>query len=107
MSGHSKWSQIKRKKAITDGKRGKLIRKDELAKAVWPEFDGAVTDESIEQLISRLRRKIEGGDKEQLFLSGSAEVPTGYRELVEEYYRSLSRTGAATERRKGGTTEQR
>jgi YebC/PmpR family DNA-binding regulatory protein len=25
MSGHSKWSQIKRKKAVTDGKRGKLF----------------------------------------------------------------------------------
>ncbi len=25
MSGHSKWSQIKRKKAITDGKRGKMF----------------------------------------------------------------------------------
>ena len=34
-----------------DVRRGKLIRKDELAKAVWPEFEGAVSDESIEQLV--------------------------------------------------------
>ena len=67
----------------------------------------AMVTEGTKQFEYGLRRKIEGGDKEQVFLSGSAEVPTGYRELVEEYYRSLSRTGAATERRKGGTTEQR
>jgi len=26
----------------------------------------------------------------RLFLSGSSEVPPGYRELVEQYYRELS-----------------
>ena len=55
--------------ALMDGKRGKLIRKDELAKAVWPEFDGAVTDESIEQLISRLRRKIEAEPAQPRYLA--------------------------------------
>src|SRR5207245_4189340 len=55
--------------ALMDGKRGKLIRKDELAKAVWPEFDGAVTDESIEQLISRLRRKIDAEPAQPRYLA--------------------------------------
>jgi hypothetical protein len=48
--------------------------------------------EGTKQFEYGLRRKIEGGNKEQLFLSGSDEVPPGYRELVEEYYRLLSRT---------------
>jgi hypothetical protein len=54
--------------------------------------------EGAKQFEYALRRKIEGGDKDQLFLSGSDEVPAGYRDLVEEYYRSLSRTGGATKR---------
>jgi hypothetical protein len=37
-----------------------------------------------------LRRQLEGGDQQRLFLSGSDEVPDGYRKLVEEYYRALS-----------------
>jgi hypothetical protein len=37
-----------------------------------------------------LRRELGALDLEKLFLSGSDEVPDGYRELVEEYYRSLS-----------------
>jgi hypothetical protein len=38
-----------------------------------------------------LRRQLLGEEKEQLFLSGSGEVPEGYRQLVEEYYKALSR----------------
>ena len=38
-----------------------------------------------------LRRQLEGADAEQIFLSGSDDVPVEYRALVEEYYRSLSR----------------
>jgi hypothetical protein len=38
-----------------------------------------------------LRRQLAGGDPERLFLSGSDEVPPEYRQLVEEYYRALSR----------------
>jgi hypothetical protein len=32
-----------------------------------------------------------GAERERLFLSGTDEVPEGYRKLVEEYYRALSR----------------
>ena len=39
---------------------GALVSKDELAKRVWPEYDGIVADQNIEQLISRLRRKLGG-----------------------------------------------
>ena len=38
-----------------------------------------------------LRRRIEGTGRDRPLLSGSDEVPPGYRQLVEEYYRSLSR----------------
>jgi hypothetical protein len=41
------------------GKGGALVSKAELAAAVWPEYDGAVSDYNIEQIISRLRRKLE------------------------------------------------
>lgn len=38
---------------------GALVTKETLAGAVWPEYQGDVSDYNIEQLISRLRRKIE------------------------------------------------
>jgi hypothetical protein len=40
-------------------RRGGIVRKDDLARHVWPEYQGAVSDDSMEQIISRLRRKIE------------------------------------------------
>jgi len=40
-----------------------------------------------------LRRELEGKDPEKLRLSGSEEVPDGWRALVEEYYRTLAREG--------------
>lgn len=38
---------------------GGLVTKQALATGVWPELEGMVSDDSIEQLIARLRRKIE------------------------------------------------
>lgn len=40
-------------------KAGGLVSKEELAGRVWPEYQGGVGDYNIEQLISRLRRKLE------------------------------------------------
>ncbi|HWV56688.1 MAG TPA: hypothetical protein VNZ57_04385 [Longimicrobiales bacterium] len=37
-----------------------------------------------------LRREIEGTSAERLYLAGSNDVPEEYRQLVEEYYRTLS-----------------
>jgi len=37
-----------------------------------------------------LRKKVETDDQ-RLFLSGSDEVPVGFREAVEEYYRALAK----------------
>jgi len=55
---------------------------EQLAEAVIP---------GLKEFEYMLRRQIGGADMEQLFLSGSDEVPPEYRELVEEYYRLLSR----------------
>jgi hypothetical protein len=40
-----------------------------------------------------LRRELLGDEGDRLFLGGSDDVPEGYRELVEQYYRELSRRG--------------
>jgi hypothetical protein len=46
--------------------------------------------EGLKQFEYQLRRELSEEDA-QLFLSGSDEVPAGFRELIEEYYRSLSK----------------
>jgi hypothetical protein len=40
-----------------------------------------------------LRRELGGAEARELLLTGSDEVPEGYRELVEEYYKSLAEEG--------------
>jgi hypothetical protein len=40
-----------------------------------------------------LRRKVENGN-ESLSLSGSDQVPEGFRQAIEEYYRSLAKKAA-------------
>lgn len=47
---------------------GKLCAKDAIAGAVWPEYQGNVTDYNIEGLISRLRRKIEPDPDAPIYL---------------------------------------
>jgi hypothetical protein len=39
-----------------------------------------------------LRRELEGIGENELYLAGSDQVPAEYRQLVEEYFRSLSRS---------------
>jgi len=41
-----------------------------------------------------LRREVEGDSERGATLTGSDEVPDGYRESVEEYYRYLARAGS-------------
>lgn len=38
---------------------GAVCDKDEIARAVWPEYDGIVSDYNIETLVSRLRHRLE------------------------------------------------
>ena len=48
--------------------------------------------EGFKQVEFSLRRALEGEGEDRVFISGSDEVPTGFRSLVEEYYRALSRS---------------
>ena len=47
--------------------------------------------DQLKRLEFGLRREVEGSAERTTTLSGSDEVPDGYRELVEEYYRALAR----------------
>jgi hypothetical protein len=47
--------------------------------------------EGLKQLEFGLRRELEGEDRDRVFVSGSDDVPTGFRKLVDEYYKALSR----------------
>ncbi|MBM63566.1 MAG: hypothetical protein CL484_11525 [Acidobacteria bacterium] len=45
--------------------------------------------EGLKRFEYQLRREVDG-ESEELFLAGSDEVPTGFRDLIEEYFRSLA-----------------
>lgn len=60
---------------------GALVTKDDLAKKVWPETGGVASDESIEQLISRIRRKLGDDAREPRFLLTVRGL--GYRLFAE------------------------
>jgi hypothetical protein len=47
--------------------------------------------DGIKQFEFGLRRDMLGTTRDRLFLSGTDEVPEGFREMVEEYYRRLAR----------------
>jgi hypothetical protein len=47
--------------------------------------------DGLKQYEFGLRREVLGAGREQVFLSGTEEVPEAFRKLVEEYYRQLSR----------------
>ncbi len=53
------------------------------------ELTGQIADD-IKMLEYVLRREADG-DRPALQLSGSEELPPGYRAMVEEYYRTLAR----------------
>src|SRR5919109_3806997 len=91
MSGHSKWASIKRKKAATDDKRGrmfaKLLRAVEvaareggpsvegnmtLASAVEKARDYSVPTENIERAIKRGSGELEGARYEEVTYEGYA-----------------------------------
>ena len=51
--------------------------------------------ENLQRLEFRIRREVEGDGSDRAVLNGSDEVPEGFRALVEEYFRALSRSGGA------------
>ena len=110
MSGHSKWAQIKRKKAATDEKRGrmfaKLLRAIEvaaregganvdgnmtLASAVQKARDYSVPVENIERAIKRGGGEAGGARYEEVTYEGYG--PGGVAILVETMTDNRNRTG--------------
>ena len=110
MSGHSKWSQIKRKKSATDEKRGrmfsKLLRAVEvaareggpnvegnmtLASAVQKARDYSVPTDNIERAIKRAAGEAGGARYEEVKYEGYG--PAGVAILVEALTDNRNRTG--------------
>ena len=110
MSGHSKWAQIKRKKAATDDKRGrmfgKLLRAIEvaareggpsidgnmtLASAVQKARDYSVPMDNIERAIKRASGDSGGARYEEAIYEGYG--PGGVALLVEAMTDNRNRTG--------------
>jgi hypothetical protein len=56
------------------------------------DLHGQILDQ-LKRVEFGLRREVEGESDRRATLSGSDEVPDGYRNLVEEYYRQLARSG--------------
>ncbi|MDP8955601.1 MAG: YebC/PmpR family DNA-binding transcriptional regulator [Actinomycetota bacterium] len=123
MSGHSKWTQIKRKKSATDEKRGrmfsKLLRAIEvaareggpnveanmtLASAVQKARDYSVPVDNIERAIKRAAGETGGAQYQEVTYEGYG--PGGVAILVEAMTDNRNRTGQDvrhTFSRMGGT----
>src|SRR5947208_12518396 len=110
MSGHSKWSQIKRKKGVADEKRGrmfgKLLRAVEVAareggpniegnmslsSAVEKARDNSVPWDNIERAIKRAAGETGGGRYEEVTYEGYG--PGGVAILVATMSAQRKRTG--------------
>jgi YebC/PmpR family DNA-binding regulatory protein len=110
MSGHSKWSSIKHKKAATDQRRGKMFAKllraievaaregggsveanATLASAVQKARDFSVPMDTIERAVKRGTGEIEGVRYEPATYEGYA--PGGVAVLVEAMTDNRNRTG--------------
>lgn len=58
------------------------------------QLHGEILD-ALRRLEFGLRREVEGDDRHGAALTSLDEVPEGFRELVEEYYRALARSGGS------------
>ena len=111
MSGHSKWSTIKRKKAATDAKRGKLFTRllkeiQVAAKAGGGSVDGnprlkaavqaaksqSVPSDNIDKAIKRGTGEVEGADYEDVMYEGYG--PGGVALLIKALTDNKNRTVA-------------
>ena len=109
MAGHSKWAQIKRKKAVTDARRGKLwtqLLKEvtvaarlgggdpagnaRLRTAISDARAANVPKDNLERAIKRGTGELEGGNIEELSYEGYA--PGGVALLVETITDNRNRT---------------
>ena len=111
MSGHSKWSTIKRKKAATDAKRGKLFTRllkevqvaaktgggsvdgnPRLKAAVLAAKSQSVPSDNIDKAIKRGTGEVEGADYEEVMYEGYG--PGGVALLVKALTDNKNRTVA-------------
>jgi YebC/PmpR family DNA-binding regulatory protein len=111
MSGHSKWSTIKRKKGANDAKRGKLFAKlvraievaaknggpdpannASLYQAISKAKSMSVPNDNIEKALKRLSGQQEGDDFSEIFYEGYG--PHGVAVLVECLTDNRNRTSA-------------
>jgi YebC/PmpR family DNA-binding regulatory protein len=109
MSGHSKWSQIKRQKGVTDARRGQLFTKlgreitiavrqggtnlesnFQLRLAVQKARDNNMPSENIERAIKRGSGGAEGSDLIEMTLEGYG--PSGVAVLVKALSDNRNRT---------------
>ena len=49
--------------------RGRVVSKDEIAQAVWPEAQGEVYDANIDRMVSRVRSRLEADAEEPRFIA--------------------------------------
>ena len=87
-----RWNEIDRLDTVAGQRTGWTVVPREPGRAPIY-FDARLQDEVVQGLKRfefALRRELQLGS-ERVFLSGSEEVPATFRELVEEYYRALSR----------------
>ncbi|MBW1895887.1 MAG: YebC/PmpR family DNA-binding transcriptional regulator [Deltaproteobacteria bacterium] len=111
MSGHSKWSTIKRKKAVTDAKRGKIFTKSIKEITVAARMGGGDPDsnpslrtaiasakadnmpnDNIDRAIKKGTGELEGVSYEEVFYEGYG--PGGAAVLVESLTDNRNRTVA-------------
>jgi hypothetical protein len=52
--------------------------------------------ESLKRVEFLLRREVEGENAGRAALTGTDEVPAGFRRMVEEYFKNLARGGGGT-----------
>ncbi len=62
--------------------RGRVVSKDEIAQAVWPEMEGEVYDANIDRMISRVRSRVEPDNLEEPRFIATVRG-YGYRLMVE------------------------
>jgi len=109
MSGHSKWSQIKRQKGVADARRGQLFTKltreiiiaareggsnpeanFQLRLAIQKARDNNMPNENIERAIKRGSGELEGANLEEMVLEGYG--PGGVAILVQALSDNRNRT---------------
>ncbi len=90
MSGHSKWSQIKRKKAVTDGKRGQMFTRLGKEIAISARLGGSDPEGNarLRLAIERARKSSMPNDniKRAIARGSGAEGSAAFEELTYEGY---------------------